>query len=204
MFPIILAIHIIAGSIALLSGTLAMIFPKGLRKHRLSGQSFSVSMLVTSSSAILLGLLNPSGFLMAVGLFTLYLVISGWVWSHSQPNRHKKFLLRGMGLMGIAFTLLMFYRAWQLGGGAASILLVFGGILLILSIGDFTIPKREHGYVFRHAGRMGGAYIAAVTAFLVVNLTFVPNIIVWLGPTIVGSIVLSILINKTTSRMQKA
>jgi len=34
---------------------------------------------------------------------------------------------------------------------------------------------------------MGGAYIATVTATITVNLTMVPALVRWLGPTVIGT-----------------
>ena len=34
---------------------------------------------------------------------------------------------------------------------------------------------------------MAGAYIATVTAFLVVNVTFLPKAVVFIGPTLLGT-----------------
>ena len=39
-----------------------------------------------------------------------------------------------------------------------------------------------------HIGRMTGAYIAAFTAFLVINNTFLPQVLAWSLPGIIGGI----------------
>jgi hypothetical protein len=39
----------------------------------------------------------------------------------------------------------------------------------------------------RHIQRMAGAWIASLTAFAVVNLTMLPDPVVWLGPTVLVS-----------------
>jgi hypothetical protein len=41
-------------------------------------------------------------------------------------------------------------------------------------------------YLREHVGRMTGSYIAAFTAFLVNNASFLTPLVVWLGPTVLG------------------
>lgn len=200
MFHAILYLHIAAGTGALIAGTVAMIAAKGFRIHRLSGKVFLVSMITTAISAIGLSIMHSSNFLLAIGLFALYLVISGWNWAQNAPPHFRKRITQTIGLLGIGFATFMLFRALIQEGTQGSILGIFGGIMLVLAISDFTIPKTKVSYVPRHAGRMGGAYIAAATAFLVVNVDFLPALVVWLGPTVMGSILISVLITKWIRR----
>jgi len=41
-------------------------------------------------------------------------------------------------------------------------------------------------YLREHVGRMTGSYIAAFTAFLVNNTSFLTPLVVWLGPAVLG------------------
>ena len=50
-----------------------------------------------------------------------------------------------------------------------------------------------------HIGRMTGAYIAAFTAFIVVNNTFLPDVLAWSLPGILGGIFISRSIKKLRS-----
>ena len=78
---IFLIIHIAFGGMALVTGLLAILSKKGNRIHRGGGKIFVGSMVLTSVSAILLSFLNPNPFLMAIGFFSLYLTIAGWIWA---------------------------------------------------------------------------------------------------------------------------
>ena len=50
------------------------------------------------------------------------------------------------------------------------------------------IKSPKHDWFYNHLGRMIGSYIATFTAFCVVNIQFMPQIIVWLFPGLIGGI----------------
>jgi uncharacterized membrane protein len=54
----LLVLHIAAGIIGILSGTAAMSFRKGSRRHALAGQVFVIAMLTMASSAVYLAILK--------------------------------------------------------------------------------------------------------------------------------------------------
>jgi uncharacterized membrane protein len=75
--PAILALHIAAGGIAVLSGAAALSFAKGAPAHRTVGNAFFLSMLTMSASAAYLAvLIQDVNFFVA--LFTFYLVATAW------------------------------------------------------------------------------------------------------------------------------
>ena len=56
---------------------------------------------------------------------------------------------------------------------------------------DFVFYKDAENYkrwTMAHVGRMVGAYIASVTAFIVAGLGYGGNITAWIFPTIIGTI----------------
>jgi cadmium resistance protein CadD (predicted permease) len=90
-----------------------------------------------------------------------------------------------------------------------TVLLVFGSISVYLSIGDIIMytkvlrGKQLKGthWLARHIGMMMGAFIATVTAFVVVNIRFVqPEWIPWLLPTALGVPLMQYWIWKYTRR----
>jgi uncharacterized membrane protein len=78
LFNIILALHIISGSLGLLLGTIIMLRKKGDRIHKLTGKIFTLAMVSTGLSALYLSFVHPNLFLFIVGIFTIYLSISGY------------------------------------------------------------------------------------------------------------------------------
>ena len=75
----LLAIHITAGIIGLLSGTLAMTFRKGSRRHAAAGNVFFVAMLGMGSAGSCLGYLKHQPNNVFGGLLAIYLVSTGWL-----------------------------------------------------------------------------------------------------------------------------
>lgn len=80
----ILFLHIAGGSIALVAGAAALAFRKGSRRHALAGTIFVGSMLAMAAiGAVISPLLvtsrgDPRWFDSLAGIFTLYLVATGW------------------------------------------------------------------------------------------------------------------------------
>ncbi len=186
---ILLFIHIAAGTIALLSGGIAAFAKKGSKPHVLPGRIFATSMAITACSALALSILRPNTFLLAVGFFTLYLTGSGWLWARRIPLNRRASMGRYFGYFGLATALYMLYSAYT-PGRINVVLLVFAAILLGMAGFDAFRRQRPKAPLELHGARMGGAYIAAFTAFVVVNIDF--GIWGWLGPTIVGSALITL------------
>src|SRR5207247_2138905 len=65
---------------------------------------------------------------------------------------------------------------------------VFGVVLAGLDFWRFGWPPADrHAWWFAHMRGMLGSYIATVTAFSVVNFTFLPTAVRWLWPIVVGT-----------------
>jgi hypothetical protein len=75
----LLVLHISAGIVGLLSGTAAMIFRKGSRRHGQAGEVFVVSMLTMAACAVWLAILKHQPGNLVGGVFTLYLVATAWM-----------------------------------------------------------------------------------------------------------------------------
>ena len=69
------------------------------------------------------------------------------------------------------------------------VLLVFGLISIQMVRMDINVYrgniKFKNYWLLMHIQRMTGGYIAAFTAFLVVNNTYLPGIVAWLAPTVI-------------------
>ena len=70
------------------------------------------------------------------------------------------------------------------------VLIVFGLLGSFAAGGDMKAflrpPQNKNAWYFDHMSGMIASYIAAVSAFAVVNLTFLPPLVRWLGPTAIG------------------
>ncbi|MBK9149994.1 MAG: hypothetical protein IPM26_03020 [Saprospiraceae bacterium] len=183
---LVLLCHIISGASALLTGTINIVRKKGGRLHSQVGMIFFWSMILTSVFAIMLATLRPNPFLLLIGIFSLYLTVSGqrmiryqeYQSKLSQKILHGVSALAATGLIIYSIYLLMNLKSFGL------VPLTFGLIMLTLIrqeilLKNISFAKR----VKLHIGRITGAYIAALTAFLVVNNTFLPGWLAWMLPT---------------------
>lgn len=81
--------------------------------------------------------------------------------------------------------------------------MVFGAIGGVYAFnwlkGFFRPSSAKQEWMFTHFQSFGAAYIAAFTAFVVVNINFLPPLIVWLFPSAIGGM----LIAATTIKYRK-
>lgn len=190
---ILIWIHAGFGGIALLSGVGALSFKKGSKNHVISGKTFYYAMAVSAMVALLIAVLpgHTSPFLFMLGIFSLYLIIGG-----KRAVRFKKIDENTSLSFDLTLAVIMIISAvgtvvWILFNSGPLLLTgIFGGLGSVLAIRDLkNSKKRENlkkGWIKIHLGKMIGGYIAATTAFIVVN-QFIPNIWGWLAPSIIGS-----------------
>lgn len=134
-----------------------------------------------------------------IGFFSFYLVHSG--------IRVNRFRLTGLvstidkifvvfyALVFFLIVSLSFLTALKSNWTPAIILGVFGAVGASLSYTDIKIYLLRKAFsqkalIKDHIGRMSGSYIAATTAFLVNNVYFLPPLILWLGPTLIGTLII--------------
>jgi uncharacterized membrane protein len=80
MTKLALIVHVIAGTIALFAGIVAVSSRKGARAHRVAGTVFFVSMLAMAAFADYLAVAIPEQIPnLFVGTFTIYLVATAWL-----------------------------------------------------------------------------------------------------------------------------
>ncbi|MCC7245639.1 MAG: hypothetical protein IT269_08175 [Saprospiraceae bacterium] len=201
MFNLILALHILGGGISLIAGTLVLILKKGTPQHRFWGRIFYLGMVGSAVASLALAVLHPNAMLFCVGVFSLYLVLSGkralYFWNQTdtrQPSAYDYLLTGSMilfGLVSIGKGVYGIFNDQQMG----IVLAVFGGIGLRLSLADIRLFKRTQTapstWLAAHISKMIGGYIAATTAFLVVNNTVLPALVSWLLPTVIGTVLIA-------------
>lgn len=186
-------IHATLGSIALLAGFIAIITKKGSNFHKKSGLIFYYTMLTTALSALVIAVLpkHESPFLFTIGIFSSYFIITG--------NRALRFKKPNPSLLvdKIISTCMIFTGIFMIfyplisTGKMNIILTIFGVIGAIFAFRDLLLfkntKKLRKNWLKFHIGKMLGGYIAAVTAFIVVN-QFIPGIAGWFIPGIFGSV----------------
>ncbi|MGC1649804.1 MAG: hypothetical protein WA741_28600 [Candidatus Sulfotelmatobacter sp.] len=75
----ILLLHIVAGTLGMLSGFVAVFLRKGSRQHGLAGSVFLIAMLCLSSSGVFLAIMKHQPGNILGGALTFYLVATAWI-----------------------------------------------------------------------------------------------------------------------------
>ena len=199
LYNILLPVHIICGAMGLVLGTANLIRRKGDPPHRRIGRLFVAAMITAGCSAIVLSVIHPNFFLTVVGIFTVYMVGTG----------HRYILLRlrevdndarnldwaltiGMAI-AVGLFVILGIRALLQQNMMGLVYFVFGLIGFLFVRTDFdnyrSRSKHRNYWLLAHLQRMTGGYIAALTAFLVVNADrfpeFIPGVVYWLLPTVI-------------------
>ena len=186
----LLAIHIAAGSVALLSAAGALVTPKGKRWHILAGRIYAIGMALVFVTAVPLAILGSSIFLFLIAFFSFYLVFAGWRFARNRQRRAHPvdwvavgiLTITGLGMWGYAVVI-------GLQGSSQWItLLVFGGIAVALSVADGRFHWTQPGgarRVARHLTNMLAGTIATITAVTVVNVDMEPVWVPWILPTVI-------------------
>ncbi|SMF51411.1 Predicted membrane protein [Tistlia consotensis] len=190
-YGLLLACHVIGGTLALAAGLTAMVAVKGGLWHRRAGRIFAVAMLAIVADALVMAVLKPNAFLFLVGLFSLYLVAVGWRAARLRDGRPRRLDWALAAAMLSAASVMIAWGLLQLARGEAfpgPVLLVFGLIGGGQAVADLRLFRRGGPQgalrICRHLGHMTGGFVAALTAFTVVNAQFLPELARWLGPTL--------------------
>lgn len=184
-------VHIGAGAFALVSGALALLVKKGSVLHKRVGVVFFVSMLLCGTASLVLAFMSDKDFLLVVGVFSLYLTLAGFnalrVLRSSAARVSGQLLSATMALGVAGFIVLGIDSLQQSNTTGGVVLLVFAALAGFLVWQDYQFFRfNRYNPLTLHIGRMVGAWIAAFSAFLVVNGTLQPPLLNWLLPTAIG------------------
>ena len=194
IFKAALIIHIIFGSVALFVAPAAMMTGKGGLWHRRWGKIFFWAITGVAATAVVLSLIRSGLFFLLVALFSFYLAFTGYRVLYrktAQQRASRGDWIAVSAMLGGSVALLAYGAYLMLTSNFGMVALVFGAIGLLFAIRDIREfrhhPTEKMAWWYSHMTRMLAAYIAAVTAFSVVNLKFLPPVPRWLWPTVVGT-----------------
>ena len=202
---ILLSIHILAGTIALLCAALAVSSEKGKKFHVLSGRTYFWCMVGIFLTAIPMSIINSNTFLFLIAIFSFYLAFAGMRFAKNRKGiattidwiAVSLMILSGLGMWALAITYFISDNSQYI------TLLVFGFIALALGYGDYRSHKNKAATgkerIAKHLTNMMAGTIAVITAVLVVNVNIEPIWIWWLLPTVVITPIISYWNNKTLS-----
>lgn len=187
---ILLSIHILAGSVALVSAALALSTEKGKKFHVLIGKAYFWSMVIIFLTAIPMSIITGNVFLFLIAIFSFYLAFSGMRFAKNRtgvPTRVDLIAVNFMFLSGVGMWILAII--FFIDNDSQFItLIVFGFLALFLGYGDFQTFKDQTAIgkerIAKHLTNMMGGTIAVVTAVLVVNPPTNPEWVWWILPTV--------------------
>jgi hypothetical protein len=171
----LLILHILGGSIGLLSGTVAMAVRKGGRLHRASGNIFTIAMLTLASSGLCLAILKSQRGNIIGSIVTFYLITTAWLAGRRRATGLLDWAALLVGIGGAAAVITLGVQTLQNPAGdksaPAGMSFFFGLVLLLACTGDIRMLAR--GGIFgrpritRHLWRMCfGLFIATGSFFL--------------------------------------
>jgi uncharacterized membrane protein len=212
---IILIVHIICGFTALTSGIVPMVAQKGGPVHRIFGTIYARAMYGVSASALGLFLLQPERpflqFLLCIAVLSFYFTFTGVRSIVLKRRKAKAFFADKLAAwLTLTISVLMFiYGGYALTQALMHhhdvflpiLYLIFGPALGSAARADVKAfasakPQQKMHWFFNHFIRMLSAYIATFTAFCVVNVHFLPPILVWVLPGVIGGTMITLLVRK--------
>ena len=190
--------HIACGSVAFLCAPVALLTAKGGRTHRRWGKFYFWAMAGVAASALVLSIALPIVFLALVAVFSFYAAFSAYrilfLKDLARGGRARWFdwaaaLVTFASSAGLAW--IGYFRP-RLVPGTGVIAMVLGALGMLIagrSLATFLQPPEEKQFWwYLHMRGMIASYIAALTAFVVVNLAphFGNRWWIWLGPAMIG------------------
>ncbi len=203
----VLWLHIAAGFTGFFVAPVALITRKGGATHRKWGKVYFWAMTVSVFSSLIVAAYRPNIFLLLIGVFSFYLVFTGYrVLRRKRPEIGQAANALDWAVASLTLSASLFmlaYGSLNLTTFALRlnpILLVFGVLGAQAAGSDlyrFVRPSADkNAWYFDHMSGMVASYIAAVSAFSVVNFTFLPPLMRWLWPTVIGAPLLAIWITQ--------
>jgi uncharacterized membrane protein len=193
VYALLRLLHIAAGGLALVAGPGAMLTRKGALHHRRWGKTFFWGMAVITGTGLLMSLMNTLAFLFMVSVFSFYLCFAGYRALYARkPGQSARWPDYTVALLALVAAAGFFGWSLHTTDDLRIVARLFGGILAALSLADlfrFIAPSSDRmAWRYAHMVRFLAAYIATFTAFAVVNLQFLPPLLLWLAPTVAGTV----------------
>ena len=189
MMQILLPIHILAGTIALLCAAMAVSSEKGKKLHVLSGRTYFWCMVAIFLTAIPMSIITSNIFLFLIAIFSFYLAFAGMRFARNRKGVATTLDWTAVGLMILSGLGMWILSAIYFSNNNSQyiVLLVFGFLAIALGYADFKSHKNKTAIgkerLSRHLTNMMGGTIAVITAVLVVNVDLEPAWVWWVLPT---------------------
>jgi len=148
MMQILLPIHILAGTIALLCAAMAVSSEKGKKLHVLSGRTYFWCMVAIFLTAIPMSIITSNIFLFLIAIFSFYLAFAGMRFA-----RNRKGVATTLDWIIVSLMILSGVGMWILAAiyftnnnSQYIPLLVFGFLAIALGYADFKSHKKQNSH----------------------------------------------------------
>lgn len=174
----IVALHISAGTIGILSGAAALLFRKGSGRHQMAGKVFVLSMLTMAASGSVAAYLIEEWSNVLSGITTIYYVTTAWMTLKRPAGESGLFEIVAflVAVAGAAGNLVFALHATNsetglMDGIPAGAFYVFAAVITLFAVGDLRLILRRGiagtQRIARHLVRMCYAmFVAAASLFL--------------------------------------
>ena len=204
-----LYLHVFAGFTALTTGLVPMFSKKGSTLHITWGRVYFWAMFVVALTALIRFQMKPRLiFLAGIAIFSFYNTFTGMRLIRRKEHIKPAFVDWFGAILMVMGSLVMLYSAYSASQTNnvfyVTLFTIFGMLMFSLAFEDLRvfmnikqidndIPMQARYWFQNHISRMGGSYIATLTAFLVVNNPpFIPGLVVWIAPGVIGGFVITI------------
>lgn len=195
LFNTLLILHIISGTITLLSSIIAIgskLADSAHRWHVISGRLFFIGMTGIFITGLSMSSIRFNPPMLFIAIFSFYFAWMGRRYAINRkgtPDQLDRIVVPMMLIGFIGMVAYGVYSQYFQGQSFGIVIMVFGIIGVLNAYTDWQILRKGGATgkerIAEHLGKMLGGTIAAITAFLVVNVHFEPAIVVWLLPTFV-------------------
>ncbi len=179
-------VHIIGGTVGLLSGAIAVLVAKGSTPHRITGNIFFIFMLIMSGTGAFLAYFEPAAASVVAGLLTFYMVATGWATVMRREKTVGSFeVIAFLWAVGVAYYGLSSgieaaaSEAGRKDGFPAGLYYAFGGIIAFAALMDVTVIARRglagRQRIARHLWRMCFALLMATSSFFLGQSQAIPE-----------------------------
>ncbi|WP_129792904.1 DUF2306 domain-containing protein [Sphingosinicella sp. CPCC 101087] len=169
-------LHIVGGSVALISGAAALAVRKGSGWHAYVGTAFFLGMLVLTTTGAVIAGLKPARGTALIGILTLYLVVTSWAAARQRDGRPGGLERAALGMVLICIaglvtlgllgmrepTGVIDHLPWQ-------VHFVFASVAVMAAASDIRFIRRGRlsgaQRLARHLWRMCTALLIATTSF---------------------------------------
>ena len=186
--PLIGLLHLLMGTLAVISGAGALAAAKGRRPHRMAGNLFFGAMLLLIASGLYFSVTRSILFTFFLSVMAFYLLSSGWATVMRREGKTERFelanclfiLLAGAAALGLGLTETICGAPLQDDVSSAAFF-ILAALAVLFGAQDVAVIRRggctgKHR-IARHLWRMCLSLFIAVTIFFLGNNDVLPEVL---------------------------